>query len=113
MFKQIGAAFGHLKMPPLKEILSEDGIGSYSRYLGFWTAIFVFGWVTYVVIHSHALPPDLTGPGTFLVAGQSAYAANQAKSAAKALKPNVPSAITVNSTGTANVSPSPIGDTPA
>jgi hypothetical protein len=118
MFKQIGAAMGHIKLPPLREVLSEDGIGSYSRYLGFWTAIFIFGWISYVVVHNHALPVDMTGPGTFLVAGQSAYAANQAKKVASALKPNTPSPVTINPTGTANVTPAsapPItpGDSPA
>lgn len=101
MLKWIGETLKKVHFPPIREVLSEDGVGSYSRYLGFWTAVFVFGWVTYIVIHNHKLPEDMTGPTTFLVGGQSAYAANQAKKVAAAVA------------GTKSPAPTPPGDNPA
>lgn len=78
-------------LPPLKEVLSENGVGSYSRYSGFLIVIAVIVWVSYLVIRNHAFP-DMAGPTAFLAGGQAQYAANQVKlvvAAVKGDRPNV------------------------
>lgn len=86
-------------MPPLREVLSEDGIGSYSRYTGFLIVIFTLFWVTYLVFHNHAFP-DMDGPTAFVAGGQSAYAANQVKRIAAAAKTGIVMVQTPNPTVT-------------
>lgn len=72
--------------PPLREILSEsDGTGSYSRTVGFMIVISTLAWTTYLVLHNHAFP-DMTGPTLFIGGGQTAYASNQIKNVAAAMK---------------------------
>lgn len=90
MLTFIKTGYTHLKaiLPPLKEVLSEDGVGSYSRYTGFIIVLATLAWVTYLVIHNHAFP-DMTGPTAFIAGGQSAYAANQAKHIVAAAKTGV------------------------
>lgn len=65
-------------LPPLKEVLSENGVGSYSRYSGFLIVVSVIVWVSYLIIRNHAFP-DMAGPTAFLAGGQAQYAANQVK----------------------------------
>lgn len=72
--------FGHVK-----EALSENGVGSYSRYAGAAVTLSVIGWVSYIVAKTHALP-DLGGAATLLAGGNAAYATNQAKKVAEAIK---------------------------
>jgi len=61
----------------LKTALSEqDGLASASRITAFLTTIATLGWVTFVVVHSGALP-DLTSASYFLAAGHGGYAANK------------------------------------
>lgn len=71
--------------PPLREVLSEDGIGSYSRYTGFMLVIATIFWVTYLVFRTHTLP-DLEGPALFIGASQSSYGLNQIKKVAEAAR---------------------------
>jgi hypothetical protein len=87
MFAAITARYNKLKsmLPPLKEVLSEDGIGSYSRYTGFIVVLATVGWVTFIVIHNHAFP-DMAGPSSFMATGQAQYVANQVKRIAAAAK---------------------------
>jgi len=67
----------------LKSIVSEqDGLGSASRITAVLTTIFVLFWVTYVVIHTGALP-DLSSASMFLAAGTGGYAANKLSSLIK------------------------------
>lgn len=97
--------FAHIKkfasvLPPLKEVLSEDGVGSYSRYSGFVVILATICWITFLVIKNHAFP-DMAGPASFMASGQASYVANQAKRVTAALKsggvqaPNDPSTPTV------------------
>lgn len=72
-------------LPPLKEVLSENGVGSYSRYTGFAIVMATIGWVSYLVIRTHALP-DLSGPALFIASGQSSYGLNQMKHVAAAAR---------------------------
>lgn len=73
-------------MPPLKEVLSENGVGSYSRYVGFLIVVSTIFWITYLVLHTKTLP-DLVGP-TLWVTGAAGghYAINQGKSVVAAWK---------------------------
>lgn len=75
--------------PPLREVLSENGVGSYSRYTGFLIIAFTLGWTTYLVIKNHAFP-DMTGPTLFISGGAgSQYAINQIKNVAAAAKSGI------------------------
>lgn len=76
-------------MSHIKSALSENGIGSYSRYAGAFVTVSVVGWVTYLVLKTHALP-DLGGATAFLAGGNAAYATNQAKKVAEAIKGSIP-----------------------
>jgi hypothetical protein len=88
MFTMIKALFGKLRLPAhLREALSEDGVGSYSRYAGAFSVVIAAVWVSYVVFKTHALP-DLGGAATWVATGNSAYAAGQAKRVAAAIKGN-------------------------
>lgn len=69
----------------IKEALSEDGVGSYSRYAGAFSVIIAALWVSYVVLKTAHLP-DMGGVATWVATGNSAYAANQAKKVASAIK---------------------------
>lgn len=84
--------------PPLREVLSENGIGSYSRYSGFLIIIATICWVSYLVIHNKAFP-DMTGPTAFVAGGQAQYAANQIKLIVAASKGNTPTATSDIPTG--------------
>lgn len=81
--KSVGKLKGML--PPLREVLSEDGVGSYSRYSGAVIIVSTIFWITYLVFKNHALP-DLDGPAIFIASGQTQYAANQIKGIARAMK---------------------------
>lgn len=72
-------------MSHLKEALSEDGQGSYSRYCGAASVVASIAWVTYLVFKNHALP-DLGGVAGFIASGNAAYAANQAKNAVNKIR---------------------------
>lgn len=76
--------------PPLREVLSENGVGSYSRYTGFLIVTFTLGWTTYLVLKNHAFP-DMTGPTLFIGGGAGTqYAVNQIKNVAAAAKSGLP-----------------------
>lgn len=61
----------------VKQSLSEqDGLPSMSRLTAFTVTVAVIAWVTYVVIHTGALP-DLTSAGLFLAGGHGGYVANK------------------------------------
>jgi hypothetical protein len=87
-FTMFGRLFSKISiaMPAhLKQALSEDGVGSYSRYCGAFSVVVAAIWVTYLMVTTKHMP-DLGGPATWITAGQSAYAANQAKKVASAIK---------------------------
>src|SRR5271170_6782211 len=88
ILKAWGKASNYLP-PPLREVLSENGYGSYSRVSGMLVVLFTLGWVTYLVAHNHAFP-DMSGPTAFLAGGQTQYAANQIKNVVSAAKGNNP-----------------------
>jgi hypothetical protein len=77
--------------PSLKEALSEDGVGSYSRYSGFMVICASILWVSFLIVKTHSIP-DMGGVTEFITAGNSAYAANQLKRIAAANKTGVPNA---------------------
>lgn len=65
----------------VKQSLSEqDGLPSMSRLTAFTITVAVIAWVTYVVIHTGALP-DLTSAGVFLAGGHGGYIANKVSEA--------------------------------
>lgn len=72
-------------LPPLKEVLSENGVGSYARYSGFIITLSTIAWVTFLVAKNHALP-DLEGPSLFIAAGQGSYGLGQIKHVAEAAR---------------------------
>lgn len=79
-------AKAHNWLPPsLREVLSEDGVGSYSRFSGFFIIVATVCWVTFLVIKNHAFP-DMTGATAFIAGGQAQYVANQAKRVVAAAK---------------------------
>ena len=84
-------AKGKSIFPPLKEVLSEDGVGSYSRYTGFLIVLATLAWITFLVVKNHAFP-DMEGPTFFMAGGQAQYAINQAKRVMAAAKDNPTSA---------------------
>lgn len=69
----------------IKETLSEDGIGSYSRMIGATVVLVALAWVTYIVIKTHALP-ELDGVAYLIGGGNTPYFVNQAKKIAGAIK---------------------------
>lgn len=69
----------------LHESMTEDGVGSFSRIIGAAVVVFTLGWVTYIVVKTSTLP-NLTDASIFLASGSSAYAVNQAKHVAAAIK---------------------------
>ena len=65
----------------LKKALSEqDGTPSLSRYTAFILTAATIIWVTYVVIHTGALP-DLTSASLFVAGGHGGYVANKVSEA--------------------------------
>lgn len=69
-----------------KQALSEaDGTGSYSRMMGAFIAFATIGWITFIVITTHAMP-NMTDCAVFIASGSSAYAVNKASGIAHALK---------------------------
>jgi hypothetical protein len=99
--------------PPLREVLSEDGVGSYSRYTGFMLVLATIFWITYLVIRTHVLP-DLEGPALFIGASQSSYGLNQIKNVAAAARSikqiNQGDSATVIQVPMQNVSSTPVVD---
>lgn len=78
-FKLIMSKADKFFPPPLREILSENGVGSYSRVSSFTIVVATIFWVTYLVIHNHAMP-DMAGPTAFIAGGSgSQYGLNQIK----------------------------------
>jgi len=70
----------------LREILSEPGNGtlSFGRVASGLALLFCFGWATYVLVHTHVIPP-LAGLTGFALAP---FAANKAANAAQAFSSN-------------------------
>jgi hypothetical protein len=70
----------------LRSVFSEsDGTGSWSRLGSLFLTVAIIGWVTHVVLKTHAIP-DLGGPAGFLAAGNgSLYGTNQLKSIVSAI----------------------------
>jgi hypothetical protein len=62
----------------LKETVSEaNGSASFGRMAAAAIVTFTLGWITYLVLKTHAMP-DLAGPTLFLSSGTSAtYGANK------------------------------------
>lgn len=61
----------------LRKALSEqDGTPSMSRYTAFSVTAATIVWVSYIVIHTGALP-DLTSASLFLAGGHGGYVANK------------------------------------
>lgn len=93
-------------LPPLKEVLSENGVGSFSRYSCFVVVVAATVWVSFLVFKNKALP-DLSGLSLYVTGLVAAlYGINQAKAVVSAIKgnatdtPNPPT----NVNGGANVS---------
>lgn len=86
-FKELLKSLSGMFPTHLREALSEDGVGSYSRYAGAFSIVVAAMWVTYVVVKTGHLP-DLGGVATWVTSGQAPYAANQAKKVASAIKGN-------------------------
>ena len=59
-----------------KALAEQDGTPSLSRCTAFLVTIATIAWVTYVVIHTGALP-DLTSASLFIAGGHGGYAANK------------------------------------
>jgi hypothetical protein len=59
-----------------KALAEQDGTPSLSRVTAFFVTIATIAWVTYVVIHTGALP-DLTSASLFIAGGHGGYAANK------------------------------------
>jgi hypothetical protein len=59
-----------------------DGSASASRVLAGSTVLATLGWITYLVIKTHALP-DLGGASMFVASGFSGYGVNKLSSAIK------------------------------
>jgi len=72
----------------IREALSENDKGSYSRLSGLIAVVSSVGWVTYVVIKTKALP-DFGGVTVFITGANAAYAANQAKHVVSVMKGSV------------------------
>lgn len=87
----------------LHQSMSENGEGSFSRITGAAVVLATLGWVTYIVIKTSALP-NLTDASIFLASGSSAYAVNQAKHVAAAIKGNA--------NGPQTEDPAPVGAPP-
>jgi hypothetical protein len=75
----------------LRSVFSEsDGTGSWGRCGSALIVVFTLGWVTYVVIRTHAIP-DLMGPLAFLTGGSgSLYGANKLITAFSKKDPSPP-----------------------
>jgi len=70
-----------------KSVLSENGQGSFGRVSAAAVVICTLAWVSFVVIHTGALP-DLSGATLFLTSGASAtYGANKIAGVLKKEKP--------------------------
>ena len=69
----------------LKEVLSDKGLGSYSRFTSFMIVSFTLAWVTFLVVRNHALP-DLTGPTWFIGGAAGNYGVGQLKEVAAAMR---------------------------
>jgi len=52
-----------------REVFSEDGKGSYTHVASACVVIATIAWVTYAMIKSHGVIPDLIGPASFLTTG--------------------------------------------
>lgn len=59
-----------------KALAEQDGTPSTSRLTAFLVTIAAIGWITFVVIHTGALP-DLTSASIFIAGGHGGYAANK------------------------------------
>lgn len=100
--------------PPIREVLSENGVGSFSRYTCFIVVIAATVWVSYLVGKNKALP-DLSGLSLY-VTGIIAtlYGLNQAKGVASAIKGtgnNGTSNVTSTGVTVVNNPPAPNGGT--
>jgi len=72
----------------LREVYSEGGQGSYSRFVGGSIVFAVLGWVTYLVFKNHTMP-DLGGPSMFIAAGGAThYMTNKASDIIDSIKGN-------------------------
>ena len=72
----------------LKSVFSEDGQGSYSRFVGGIIVVATVVWITFLVIKNKVMP-DLTGPTAFLTIGSgSHYITNKASDIVSAFKGN-------------------------
>lgn len=70
----------------VREVLSENGVGSYSRIASCIITLCTCGWITFLVIVNHTLP-DLGGATLFLSGGVGAhYGVNKIQGIAGALK---------------------------
>lgn len=77
IFKKIGTL--------LHEALTEDGKGSCARIISFSMVMAAIAWVTYLVIHTKALP-DMGGPTMWASGGALHYGLNKASDIAGAIK---------------------------
>lgn len=71
----------------VREIYSEPNGGglSWGRVTATFTVMAAIGWITRVLLMTHALPADMTGISAFAI---SPYAANKVATAAQSFSPN-------------------------
>lgn len=70
----------------LKSVFSEDGQGSYSRFMGGMIVIATLVWLTFLVIKTKVMP-DLSGPTAFIsISSGTHYLTNKASDIASAIR---------------------------
>jgi len=71
----------------IREVYSEPNGGglSWGRVAASFTVIAAIGWITRILLLTHALPADMTGIAAFAV---SPYGANKIATAAQSFSPN-------------------------
>ena len=90
MFKYLFSRFSFHIPPFLREVLSENGVGSYARFGSFSIVVAAIFWTTYLVIKNHALP-NMGDISLFISTGVGVhYGTSQVKNVASAITGNAP-----------------------
>jgi hypothetical protein len=87
MFAMFKSLLGRVHLPDhFKQALSEDGVGSFSRYAGAYGIVVASLWVFYAIVKAGGHIPDLSGVALWVTSTSAPYGANQAKKVAAAIK---------------------------
>lgn len=84
--------FSFLSKSPtfLREVLSDNGVGSYARYGSFLIVVSAIIWVTYLVVTTHTLP-NMGDISLYISTGVGVhYGTSQIKTVASAITGNAP-----------------------